>query len=66
MMRLDPAVMGTIDPRFQIGEDEMDHRQMLLSLLWITPERKRVVPVAYLAQIIISLPAISADGGTEP
>ena len=31
MTRLDPAMMGAIDPRLQIGEDKMDHRQMLLS-----------------------------------
>ena len=26
MMRLDPAVMGAIDPRLQIGEHKVDHR----------------------------------------
>ena len=61
MMRFDPAVMGAIDPRLQIGEDKMDHRQVLLRLLGVTTERKRVVPVAHFAQAVVPLPTVSAD-----
>jgi hypothetical protein len=63
MMRLDPAVMGAIDPRLQIGEDKMDHRQVLLRLLRVTPEREGVMPVAHFAKVAVPLPAVSADNG---
>jgi hypothetical protein len=43
----------------------MDHRQMLLCLLGIAPERKRVVPVAHFAQAAVPLPTVSADYGAR-
>src|SRR6202140_251874 len=63
MMRLNPAVMGAIDPRLQVGEDKMNHWQMFLCLLGVTPEREGVVPVAHHAKIAIPMPAVRVDGG---
>src|ERR1700693_5706795 len=45
MMRLNPATMG--DPRLQIGEDKMNHRQVVLRFLGVPPEREGVVSVAH-------------------
>jgi hypothetical protein len=61
MTRFDPAVMGTIDPRLQVGEDKMDHRQVLFRLLRVSPERERVVPIANLAKTAVSLPTAGTD-----
>ena len=44
MTRLDPAMVSAIDPCLQVGEDKMDHRQVLFRLIWVTPEGKRIVP----------------------
>jgi hypothetical protein len=65
MTRFDPAMMRAVDPRLQIGKDKMDHWQVLFSLLWVTPEGKRIVLVAHLAKAIITLPAVSADNGSR-
>lgn len=56
-------MMCAIDPRLQIGEDKMDHRQMFLRLLRIAPKRERVMSIPNLAKAAIPLPAVSADGG---
>ena len=61
--RFNPAVVSAIDPRLQVREDKMDHRQVLLCLLWVTPEREHVVPIAHSSKVVISLPAISANNG---
>jgi hypothetical protein len=65
MTRFDPAVVSAIDPCLQIGEDKVDHRQVLFRLLWITPKRERIVPLAHLAQAVIPLPAVSANDGAR-
>ena len=61
MTRFDPAMVGAIDPRLQIGKDKMDHWQVLFRLLWVAAERENIVLITYPAKVIISLPAISAD-----
>ena len=61
MTRFDAAVMSAFYPRLQIGEDKVDHRQVLFRLFWVTPEGKRIVSVTHLAKPVISLPAVSAD-----
>ena len=43
MTRFYPAVVSAIDPCLQIGEDKMDHWQVLFRLLWVTPKGKRIV-----------------------
>src|ERR1700730_17990041 len=47
MTRFYPAVVSAVDPRLQVGEDKMDHRQVLLRLLWVASQRERVVPIAH-------------------
>src|ERR1700675_4909803 len=63
MMRLNPAVMGAIDPCLQIGEDKMNHRQVLLRFLRVPTEREGVVFVANLSKIAVPMPSVRADGG---
>jgi hypothetical protein len=63
MTRFDPAVVSAVDPRLQIGEDKMDHRQMLLCLIRVAPKRESIVSISHSGNVIISLPAISADNG---
>ena len=65
MTRFYPAVMSAIDPRLQIREDKMDHRQMLFRLLWVTPKDKRIVFIAHSGKVVISLPAIRANNGAR-
>src|ERR1700682_6458927 len=47
MMRLNPAVMGAIDPRLQIGEDKVNHRQVLFRFFRVASEREGIVPIAH-------------------
>jgi len=63
MTRFDSAVMGAIDPRLQIGEDKMDHRQVFFRLPRVAPEDKRTVLVPHGGKTVISLPAVSANDG---
>jgi hypothetical protein len=65
MTRLDTTMMSAIDPSLQIGENKMDHWQVLFCLLWVTTEGKRVVPVAHCSKVGISLPAVSANNGAS-
>ena len=65
MTRFDPAMVGAINPCLQVGEDKMDHRQMLFRLLWIAPEGKRIVYVIHSSKVVISLPAVSANDGAS-
>src|SRR2546421_546707 len=65
MTRFDTTVVGAINPRLQVGKDKMDHRQMLLCLLWVTAEGKRIVPITYFAKPVISMPAVSANDGAS-
>jgi hypothetical protein len=63
MTGLDTTMMRTINPRLQIGEDKMDHRQVLFRLLRIAAEGKRIVFVTHSSKVIISLPSVSANDG---
>ena len=63
MTSFDAAVMSAIYPRFQVGKDKMDHRQMLLCLLWVTPEGERIVAITHLSKTVISLPTVSTNDG---
>ena len=55
------TVMRTQQPRLQIGEDEMDHRQRLLGLLGVTAEHDRRVLVADALQVVVPSPAVGDD-----
>ncbi len=48
-MLMADTVMDAVDPRFQIGEDEMDDRQIVLGNLWVAALGNRMVVVAPLA-----------------
>src|SRR4029077_16091254 len=61
MVRLDTAMMGAIDPCLQIGEDKVDHRQMLFRFFWVVTKRERSVAISHSSEEAISLPAISAN-----
>src|ERR1700730_6683486 len=63
MTGLDTTMMRTINPRLQIGEDKMDHRQVLFRLLRIAAEGKCIVFVTHSSKVIISLPSVSANDG---
>src|ERR1700730_2615869 len=63
MARLYPSMMCAVDPCLQVGEDKMDHRQVLLCLLRIAPKGKRIVPISHSSNVIISLPSVSANDG---
>jgi hypothetical protein len=56
-------MVSAVDPCLQVGEDKMDHRQVLLCLLRIAPERESVMSIPNLTKAAIPLPAVSADGG---
>lgn len=40
MTRLDTTVVSAIDPRLQVREDKMDHRQMFLCFLRVRPQAR--------------------------
>jgi hypothetical protein len=65
MTGIDTAVMSAIDPCLQIGEDKMDHWQVLFCLLWIASERENIMFIANPTKVVISLPAVSANDGTR-
>src|ERR1700736_5118244 len=65
MTGFDTTVMSAIDPRLQIGEDKMDHRQVFLRLFGITPECERIVFVANFAKAVIALPSVSTNDGAS-
>ena len=61
-MLMADTVMDADEPRFQIGEDEMDDRQIVLGNLWVEPHSgngKVFIPA--LAEAGISTPIVS-DG----
>src|ERR1700732_1077237 len=64
MTRLDTTVMSAINPCLQVREDKVDHRQGFFRLLWVTPKRERIMPIAHSAKVVIPLPSVSADNGT--
>ncbi len=63
MTRFDTSVVGAIDPCLQIGEDKMDHRQMLFRLFRVATEGELIVFITHSGKVVISLPAVSLDNG---
>jgi len=55
------TVMDAVDPRFQIGEDHMDDRQIVLGNLWVATLGNGKVFIPPLAEAGISTPIVS-DG----
>ena len=58
-MLMADTVMDTDEPRFQIGEDEMDDRQIVLGNLWVAALGNGKVFVPTLAEGGISTPIVS-------
>jgi hypothetical protein len=61
MTRFDPSMVSAVNPCLQIGENKMDHRQVLFRLLWVAPKGKCIVPIAHCGKVAISIPSISAN-----
>jgi hypothetical protein len=61
MIGLYSTVMRAIDPRLQIGEDKMDHGQVLLCLIRIATERKRAMSISDFIKSSITPPSVSAN-----
>lgn len=55
------TVMDAVDPRFQIGEDQMDDRQKVFGNLWVATLGNGKVFIPPLAEAGISAPIVS-DG----
>lgn len=59
MFWLDTTMMRSLNPSFQVAENEMDHRQMRLCLVGIAAKGQRLMPV--LSQSGIACPSVRAD-----
>ena len=55
------AVVDTDQPRLQVGENQMDDRQVLLGNLWITTLGNSEVLIAALTEASIAAPIVSND-----
>ena len=65
MLRLDTAMMSSLDPSFQIAENKVDHRQVRLGLVWIAAERQRLMAISCLGKSRIGHPSIGANDGAS-
>ena len=63
-MLMADTVMDADEPRFQIGEDEMDDRQIVLGNLWVAALGNGKVFIPALAEAGISTPIVS-DGSAS-
>ena len=59
-MLLRNTMMSPKNPRFEVREDEVNHRQMLFGLCRITSKSKSLMGVSKLSQVV-SPPSVSAD-----
>ena len=55
------AVVGAEQPSLQVGEDEMDYRQVLLGNSRIAPFRDRVMVIPARSDICVSGPVVGDD-----
>jgi len=65
MFWLDAPMVGSLDPCLQVAEDEMDHRQVRLCLVWIATERHCYMAVAHLGQSWVAGPPVGAYGSAK-
>jgi hypothetical protein len=63
MFWLDTAMMRSLDPSFQVAENEMDHGQMRLSFVGVAAERQRLMAVSNLGKAGVASPAIGTQDG---
>ena len=57
------AVVDTDQPRLQVGENQMDDRQVLLGNLWITTLGNSEVLIAALTEASIAAPIVITISG---
>lgn len=55
------AVVDTGQPRLQVGENQMDDRQVLLGNLWITTLGNSKMLIAALTEASIAAPIVGND-----
>jgi len=65
MLRFDTTMMSSLDPSFQVTENEMDHGQVRLSLVRIAAERQQVMAISELRKSGIACPSISAHDSSK-
>ena len=65
VFRLDTAMMRSLDPSFQIAENEMDHGQVRLGFVGVAAERQRLMTVSHLRKAGVASPAIGAQRGAH-
>src|ERR1019366_5276335 len=65
MLWFNAPMMRSLDPGFQIAENEVDHRQMRFCLVWIATENQRLMAVPHLGKSLIPGPSIGANDGAR-
>ena len=63
MLWFNAAMMRSLDPGFQVAENEVDHRQMCFCLLWIATENQHLMAVPHLGKSLVADPSIGANEG---
>jgi hypothetical protein len=63
MLGFDTAMMRPLDPSFHVAENEVDHRQVRLSLVRVAAERQRVMAISSLGKSGVGCPCVSAHDG---
>ena len=61
MLWFDTAMMRSLYPSFQVAENEMDHGQVRLGLVWVAAERQRLMAVSRLSKSGVARPSIGAQ-----
>ena len=59
----DTAMMSSLNPGFQVAENEMDHGQVRLGFVGVAAERQRLMVVSHLWKAGVASPAIGAQRG---
>jgi hypothetical protein len=65
MFGLDTAVVGSLDPRLHVAEDEVDHGQVGLCLVWIASECQRLMAISHLENSTVTAPSVAPNGGAS-
>jgi hypothetical protein len=65
MLWFNATMMRSLDPGFQVAENEVDHRQMRFCLVRIAAENQRLMPISHLRKPLVSRPSIGANDGTR-
>jgi hypothetical protein len=61
MLGLDTAMVRSLDPSFEVAENEVDHGQVRLSFVGIAAERQSLMAVSHLGKAGVASPAIGAQ-----